>query len=226
MNWGVNEWVAAISAIIAVVSFILNLRVVNRQTKLQFETLKVEMDSEVFAWSHEAMDVLSEGVALVRTAHLRPPEEFQRAAIETEHKLSAIADRGRLLFPNDHPHLSGREKEGAFQGVRPPVLDAIVFASCQMAQVATQPHGQSYESAADFLIKCRRLLVSEAQNAVDPRRRSAMLERLDDGRKDDKKSNFDVAYELGTAFEGRYPGLEVMKLWREGQERVRNGAKR
>lgn len=225
MDWGVNEWVAAISAIIAVVSFILNLRVVNRQTKLQFETLKVEMDSEVFAWSHEAMDVLSEGVALVRTAHLRPAEEFQRAAIETEHKLSAIADRGRLLFPNDHPHLSGREKEGAFQGIRPPVLDAIVFASCQMAQVATQPADQPYEPAAEFLIKCRRLLVSEAQNAVDPRRRSAMLERLDDGRKDDKKSNFDVAYELGMAFDGRYPGLPVMKMWREGQDSVR-GVKR
>jgi len=225
MDWGVNEWVAAVSAAIAVVSFALNLRVVNRQTKLQFETLKVEMDSEVFAWSHEAMDVLSDGVALLRTAHLRAAEEFQRMAIEAEHKLSAIADRGRLLFPNDHPHLSGREKEGAFQGIRPPVLDAIVFASCQMAQVAAQPQDQAYEPAADFLIKCRRLLVSEAQNAVDPRRRGAMLERLDDGRKDDKKSNFDVAYELGMAFDSRYPGLPVMKMWREAQDSVR-GAKR
>jgi hypothetical protein len=67
--------------------------------------------------------------------------------------------------------------------------------------------------------------VSETQNAVDPRRRSAMLERLDDGRKDDKKSNFDVAYELGMAFDGRYPGLPVMKMWREGQDSVR-GVKR
>lgn len=225
MSLGVSDWVAVISAIIAVVSFGLNLRVVNRQTKLQFETLKVEMDAEVFAWSHEAMNVLSEGVALVRTAHLRPEDEFRRAAIQTEHRLSAIADRGRLLFPNDHPHLSGREKEGAFQGIRPPVLDAVVFASCQMAQVATQPMEQSFEPVADFLIKCRRLLVSEAQNAVDPRRRGAMLERLDDGRKDDKKSNFDIAYELGMAFDGRYPGLVVMRLWRDAQERVRNGEK-
>jgi hypothetical protein len=225
MSWGVNEWVAVVSALLAVLSLGLNWLVVRRQIELQFETLKVEMDAEVFAWSHQAVDAVTEGVALARSAQLYPTEEFQRAAIEVEHKLSAIADRGRLLFPNDNPHLTGKEKEGAFQGVRPPILDAVVFACCQMNQIARQAPDKSHESAAEFLVKCRRLLVSEAQNAIDPRRRGAMLKRLDVGRRDDTRSNFDVAYELGSAFDARYPDLPVMKVWLEAQERIRNGAR-
>lgn len=79
------------------------------------------------------------------------------------------------------------------------------------------------EDPSEFLIKCRRLLVSEAHNAIDPRRRSAMLRRLAIGRMDDTKSNFDVAYELGRAFDARYPGLPVMQVWLNAQARLRKG---
>jgi len=223
MTWGINEWIAVVSAVIAVASLALNWLIVRRQTELQFETLKVEMDAEVFAWSHEAIDAVSQGVALTRSAHLHEPDEFQRLAIACEHKLSALADRGRLFFPNENPHLHGVQNEGAFQGIRPPILDAIVFACCQMAQIAAQAGGQSFEPTAEFLIKCRRLLVSEAQNAVDPRRRGAMLKRLAIGRMDDTKSNFDVAYDLGKALDARYPGLPVMQVWLAAQARIRDG---
>ena len=51
MEWGVNEWVAVISAILAIVSLAFNYMVVRKQTELQTATLRVEMDSEVIAWT-------------------------------------------------------------------------------------------------------------------------------------------------------------------------------
>lgn len=214
MDWGVNEWVAALSAVLAVLSLVLNWMVVRRQTALQFESLKAQMDSEVLAWVHETIDLVSQGAALAQgRGAVYGPEEFRRLALETTQKLSSAADRGRLFFPNEAPHSHGREKEAAFQGYRPPILDAVVFASGQVERLAAE--GGPDDDAAGFLVKCRRLLVSEAQNAIDPRRRGQMLRTLAVGRVDDKKSAFAIAAELGEAMEARYPGYLIQR--RDGQ---------
>jgi len=206
MQLGVNEWVAIGSAVLALASLVLNWMVVRRQTALQFEQLKAEMDSEVIAWAHEAIDLVSQGAALARGRGTKySVEEFTRLAHDTSQKLSAAADRGRLFFPNESPDTHGREKEAAFQGYRPPILDALVFACTRLDRMDVSAVGTDTE-AADFLTKCRRLLVSEAQNAIDPRRRSQMLRRLATGRMDDKVSAFAVAAELGEALEALYPG--------------------
>ncbi len=206
MDWGVNEWVALASAALALVSLVLNWLVVRRQTELQFETLRVEMDAEVLAWTQEAIDVVSDGVALARCRGVIAPDEFHRRASDTAHKLSALADRGRLFFPNDSPDRHGQDKEAAFQGFRQPILDAVVFGSSLIERLDAAGKEPDAE-AASFLVKCRRLLVSEAQNAIDPRRRVQMLRRLDSGRRDDKVSAFAMAAELGEAMEARYPGF-------------------
>jgi hypothetical protein len=208
MHWGVNEWVAVISAGLALLSLVLNSLIVNRQTALQFETLKMEMDGEVFAWVHEAIDAVSEAMALVEgRGGIYPPDEFRTRAFETAHKLSSLADRGRLLFPNEAPDAHGQEKEGAFQGYRQPILDAVVFACGQLSRL--EPEGARDEPAEAVLTRCRRLLVSEAQNALDPRRRAQMLRRLAIGRLDDAKSSFALAAELGNMIEARYPGFLI-----------------
>jgi hypothetical protein len=208
MNWGVNEWVAAISAALALASLILNWVVVRRQTALQFESLKAQMDAEVLSWAHEAIDLVSQGAFLARgRGAVYDPDEFKRFAFDTCQKLSSCADRGRLFFPNEAPSEHGQEKEGAFQGFRPPILDAVVFASAQIERLAAE--GGPDEEAARLIIKCRRLLVSEAQNAIDPRRRAQMLRQLAIGRMDDKKSSFRIAAELGEALEARYPGFLI-----------------
>ena len=208
MNWGVNEWVAAISAALALASLVLNWMVVRRQTALQFETLKAEMDAEVLGWAHEAIDLVSQGAYLARgRGVIYSADEFRRLAFDTCQRLSSSADRGRLFFPNEAPGEHGQEKEGAFQGFRPPILDAVVFASAQLERLA--PEGGPDEDAARFTIKCRRLLVSEVQNAIDPRRRGQMLRQLAIGRMDDKKSSFRMAAELGEALEARYPGFLI-----------------
>lgn len=209
MTWGVNEWVAVASAVVAVVSLVLNWLVVRRQTQLQFETLKVEMEADVVAWVHEAVDLLAEAELLARgRGTLYSADEFPRRARETGQKLSAVADRGRMFFPNDAPDKNGREKEAAFQGYRQPILDAVIFA-CGLLDRLAGEQGGADEAAVALLLKCRRLLISEAQNAVDPRRRNQMLRQLAVGRMDDKKSAFAMAAELGEAMEARYPGYLV-----------------
>jgi hypothetical protein len=210
MSWGVNEWVALISALIAAASFFFNWRVVDKQTALQVETLKMEMDSEVFAWVHEAIDAVSDAISLADgRGKIYAADEFRTRAFETGHKLSSIADRGRLLFPNESPDTHGQDKEGAFQGYRQPILDAVVFACGQLARLEAE--GGPDQDAERVLTRCRRLLVSEAQNALDPRRREQMLQQLAIGRQDDKKSSFALAAELGNLIEARYPGFLVDK---------------
>lgn len=210
-GWGVNEWVAAVSAFVALASFVFNWAVVRRQTQLQFESLKAQMDAEMMNWAHETIDLVSAGVALARgRGSAYPLDDFRRLGLETAQKLSSSADRGRLFFPNEAPDQHGQEKEGAFQGFRPPILDAVVFAATQVERLGPDEAGPD-AVAAEFLIKCRRLLVSEVQNAIDPRRRGAMLRQLAIGRIDDTKSSFRVAAELGEALESRFPGTLVMR---------------
>lgn len=223
MNWGINEWVAVISAAIAVASFGLNWLVVRRQTELQYETLRAEMDAEVIAWAHEAIDEVSRAASLARgRAVTYSAEEFQRLAFESCQRLSSIADRGRLFFPNESPETHGRDKEVAFQGYRPPILDAVVFASTRIGRLeanVTEPD----QDAAEFLTKCRRLLVSEAQNAIDPRRRGQMLRRLSIGRLDDKTSAYALAAELGEGLESLYPGYLLQRrdaAWIANREEI------
>jgi hypothetical protein len=219
-GWGVNEWVAAASAALALASFLFNWAVVNRQTALQFESLKAQMDADVMQWAHETIDLVSEGVVLARGREVYPPDEYRRRALETAQKLSSAADRGRLYFPNEAPDAHGQDKEGAYQGFRPPVLDAVVFAYTRLSRLAGED-GSNDADAADFFVKCRRLLVSELQNAIDPRRRGAMLRQLAVGRMDDTKSSFRIAAELGEALEARYPGTLVQRrdaAWIEARE--------
>ena len=129
MEWGVNEWVAIGSAALALASLVLNWLVVNRQTELQYETLRAEMDAEVIGWAQDAIDQVSDAVALASgRGTTYAAADFSRLAHETAQKLSSIADRGRLFFPNDEHVSHGQEKGAAFQGLRPPILDASIFA--------------------------------------------------------------------------------------------------
>jgi hypothetical protein len=211
MDLGINEWVAIGSAALALASLVLNWLVVRRQTELQYETLKAEMDAEVIAWSHEAIDLVTQGVTLARGRSVAyGAEEFSRLALETSQKLSSAADRGRLFFPNEAPDRHGADRESAFQGLRPPILDAVVFACSRVGRMDANI-AEPDNDAAEYLTKCRRLLVSEAQNAIDPRRRGQMLRRLAMGREDDKVSAYALCAELGEALETLYPGYLLQR---------------
>lgn len=208
-NWGLETWLAIGSAALAFVSFFFNWRIVNRQMKMQFESLKAQMDADMLSWAHEATDALSEGVLLAKgRGACFPPDELRARRLSAAQRLSSLADRGRIFFPNHSHDSHGQHREGAFKGYRPPILDTVVFAVMQLDRMdcdGPEPDTQ----AADYLIKCRRLLVSELQQAVDPRRRGQMLSRLSQSRRAGDMPDFRAAADLGELLESRYPGTLV-----------------
>lgn len=206
--WGVNEWVAAASAVIATISFLLNWLVVSRQTALQAETMKADLDRDVVSWAHETIDALSEGVWLAR-AHTAAQNRAVLAEpiAKLSWRLSALADRGRMFFPNLAPDQHGQDKPGAFQGYRPPVLDAVLFSLYQVEQMT--PTAPSTDAAMKFIQDCRRLMVSEVQSAIDPRRRSRMMKRLMRGVRVSHSAGFRIAADLATNLRMRYPELPI-----------------
>lgn len=222
MNWDVSTWVSVCSAALALMSVIASWMIAARQAELQYEGLRAGMDQEVAGWSHEAIDQLASASSLAKNRATLSEVEFRTALSEASWRLSALADRGRLFFPNERPDLFGPDRERAFRGIRPPVLDALVFACCQLEQLRNG--GDHDNAAAEFLVKCRRLLVSEAQNAVDPRRRKAMLRRLASGRKNDEESSFKVACDLAVSLNERHPDLPAVVAFLNAYHVIRGNA--
>lgn len=223
---GPNEWIAIVSALVALASFVASLIVVRRQNKLQFEQLKAHMDAEVMDWAQETIDVISEGMALTRGLGLAYEQaEAHRRAIDLAQRLSGIADKGRLFFPNTSHDKHGVEKEGAFRGYRPAILDAVVFAHYQLDRLdpaATEPD----LAACEYLMRCRRLLVSEVQRSVDPRRRGKMLKQLASGRFNDGGTDFAAVSQLGEDLRARYPELPIQPRGAEWVARREKEARR
>lgn len=208
-SWGLETWLAVGSAGLALASFVLNWRIVNRQMAMQFESLKAQMDADMLNWAHEAADALSEGVLLARgRGSCFPPEEMRVRRLGAAQKLSSLADRGRLFFPNHAPDSHGQTREAAFKGFRPPILDTVVFGYYQLDRLDCEGR-EPDNAAADYLIRCRRLLISELQQAIDPRRRGAMLTRLSKNRQHGDGPDFKAAADLGESLESRFPGVLI-----------------
>jgi hypothetical protein len=162
----------------------------------------------VLDWANESIDALSEGVWLARAhANAQNRAVLAEPIAKLSWRLSALADRGRMFFPNLAPDAHGQDKPGAFQGYRPPVLDAVLFALYQVEQMT--PTGASTEAAMKFIQDCRRLLVSEVQYAIDPRRKGRMLKRLMSGARKSNVMGFRMAADLATSMRMRYPDLPV-----------------
>jgi hypothetical protein len=204
-SFGLNEWIAIGSAALALVSFLFNWRVVNRQTAMQAESFKAQMDAEVIEWAGQAIDALAEAVRIAKgRGTILSEEELRRAAADGAMRLSAIADKGRLFFPNLAPHTKGQDKEHAFRGSRPPILDALIFAHHKLERLDVRNLAPDEEAAA-FFVKCRRLVVSEVQRAIDPRRRGKMLKRLAGA--GHNSAGFKEAARLVAEFDAAHPGV-------------------
>lgn len=208
------------SIVVAILSLILSIALVRRQIKLQYESLKAQIEADVLAWTHEAVDALSDAAMFARgRGDVYEAAECRRGLAEAGNRLSALADRGRLFFPNESPKEYGVEMEGAFKGVRPPILDAMVFACCHVEHMdrAETPDVET----ADFLVRCRRLVVSEAQNAINPRRRRTVLDQLAEGREDDQVKPEQAVSELHGALAKRAPAARVVTEWSKSRDFLR-----
>lgn len=216
------------SAVVALVSFLFNWAVVARQTAMQRESLKAQMDADVLHWAHEAIDAIAEADALARgRGAVFGEDELKRQIVTLRGRLSALADRGRLFFPNLGAAKAAPTKESAFTGSRPPVLDAVIFALYELERLDPRNLGPD-DAACAFLNRCRRLLVSEIQGSIDPRRRGAMLRKLGAaGSRIDGGSSFRFAKDLSDDLRGRFPGIDVAardETWvMEMEKRARHG---
>lgn len=206
-GFGLNDWIAVGSAVLALLSFVLNWAVVNRQTAMQFESLKAQVDADVMAWGQDGLDLLTQAAFLAeqRGASLGQ-QDFLRERAECLSRLSALIDRGRLHFPNANPTAASVEKSRAFRGGRPLILNPLVFAF--HALDATNPvAGSPDPDAARFFVSCRREFVSELQHQLNPRRRAESLRRLGAVSSTAQSAAYEDSLRLAEMLEARHPGL-------------------
>jgi|694.fasta_scaffold79544_2 hypothetical protein len=176
-EFGVEHWLAVGSALLALGSFILNLRLVDRQEKRDAVAVKMAHDSDIIRWSDEVIARLAEAQELLaekgisfNDADFRPRRSAMRA------ELSALIDRGRLFFPNRADPLHGQEKEAGFQGYRQPILDALVASYDLLSGAGSAPGPDA--AACQGLRTHSRAFISELYKAVDPIRRGEKVKEL------------------------------------------------
>lgn len=177
-GFGVEQWMAVASAVIAFASFLFNWRLVSRQERREAANLKLAHDSDIIRWSDEVIAVLADAnEMLCEKGESYPDAEFRIHRSATRARVSALIDRGRLFFPNLKSKVGhGADKEAGYQGHRQPVLDALVGAYDLLDKAASQP-GPDLESAAALRVM-RRQFVAEVFKAVDPERRGVTLKEL------------------------------------------------
>lgn len=161
--------IALVSALVAMIGALLAARETRKQRRLIAETLRQRLDGASIKWGDEAIEALAAAEGL---EHQEIHENAKADRILIAQRLSALADRGRLFFPNQDDIAEGSQKEAAFRGSRPPILDAMIFAYKELISVQD---GDMIN--ADFLRRCRRLVVSELQEHLDPRHWDSVIER-------------------------------------------------
>ncbi|MEY2756394.1 MAG: hypothetical protein RIR33_172 [Pseudomonadota bacterium] len=173
----IEQWLAIVSGVIALVSFFLNLSLVARQEKRNRVAMKMAHDSDVIAWSNEVVRLLASAQEmLVEKGMSYNDAEFRGRRSGVRADLSALIDRGRLFFPNREDGDYGKEKEAGFQGRRHPALDVLVdaYAIIDAAGSAPGPDGASSEK----LTSHRRKFMAEIFTSVDPVRRGQNMKEL------------------------------------------------
>ena len=192
-----GPFVTFVSAVVALVSAMLARRETGRQRALMTESLRQQIDRASLEWGRETIDMMARAETL---AEHPATETFEADKRHIAQMLSSLADRGRMFFPNLNPDKKGAEKEGAFRGIRPPILDALVFSHFEMASL--EPGNA--ESVA-FLNRCRRLIVSELQAHLDPRSLDQIVARYDRQRRTHREDALKRASTLRAELESRRP---------------------
>jgi hypothetical protein len=172
--------VAFASAIISVVGALIARRETRRQRSLQTARLRQSLDASSLDWGNQAIDALGRAAMFSRSRQLYTTDAaFQTNKINLLIALSVLVDRGRMFFPNIDPSTKGAHKEGAYRGKRPPILDALMWSYVEL-DCLKRDGDAAAETSGAFIDDCRRLLVSELQAHLDPRRADEIVERYSD----------------------------------------------
>jgi len=196
-----ETFIAGASALVAVIAAVFSSRETRKQRNILKETLRQRVDEASVAWGNEAIDALAEAEGLVSfnkiAGFTQKPER-----VKVAQELSALADRGRLFFPNSETGKKGTDKEGAFRGSRAPILEALIFAHFELKATEEGEAGQ-----ADYINRCRRLFVSELQAHIDPAQRDLVVGRYDSRRKERRQDAARRASVLQAELYSRRPHL-------------------
>lgn len=195
-------------ALVAFFSAYLARRETRRQQMIQTETLRQSIDNASLAWGNNAIDTMGRAAALASTRHQAPNEAaFQANKANLLTALSALVERGRMFFPNIDPHKKGTDKEAAFQGYRPPILDAVMWVYYEI-EALQREGGPTGDNSAEYINNCRRLLVSELQGHLDPRRRDEIIGRYDKQKAKAREAAIERAECLKDELKQRRPGYK------------------
>ena len=205
----VGTVVTVVSAIAAVIGALASRAETRKQRQLRTEQLRQTIDSSSLDWGNAAIDTLARAAMLARTRHLHGNEgAFQTARAATLINLTSLIDRGRMFFPNLDEHKKGAEKDGAYRGFRPPILDAMVWVHCEI-KALTREGGPTGDNSADFIDECRRQVVSELQAHLDPRRLNQVVGRYDGQTRTHQTQAIDRAESLRQQLLTRRPGVSI-----------------
>jgi hypothetical protein len=176
-DFGPDQWMAVASAIVALVSFLFNWRLVAKQEKRAGASLRLAHDSDIIRWSDEVIETLSEiNETLCEKGVAYPDADFRTRRMGLRARLSALIDRGRLFFPNRAEGEKGLSKQKGFQGSRQPALEVLVQSYDLLGRAGDAP-GQDF-SAANELTLLRKVFVSEIFQTIDPERRGMTLKEI------------------------------------------------
>jgi len=199
---------AAGSAVVAVISALIARGETRRQRKLQTERLRQSIDAASLDWGNGAIDALARSAMFARTRNMQTNDAaFLASKTNMLIVLSTLVDRGRMFFPNLNPDRKGAEKDGAYRGHRPPVLDALMWTYHEL-EAMTREGGPPSDDSAAFIDDCRRLLVSELQGYLDPRRKDEVVERYDDQSGDTRSEAISKSQALKARLAERRPGFK------------------
>ncbi|MEM6534592.1 MAG: hypothetical protein AAGA24_02415 [Pseudomonadota bacterium] len=211
LEWLTNHvevLVAILSAIVAVMGAVLSRAETRRQRRVHEENLRHAIDAQSLSWGNACIDILVKAAMFARTRqHHQNDASFLQQRVNLMLAVSSLVERGRLFFPNVDPASKGADKEGAYRGDRPPVLDALMYVYYEL-DALTRTDGPTAQNSGDFIDDCRRLVVSELQAHVDPRRRDAMIGRYDHQRLDHRTDALTRAETLKATLKTRRPGLD------------------
>ncbi|PKP82930.1 MAG: hypothetical protein CVT79_02460 [Alphaproteobacteria bacterium HGW-Alphaproteobacteria-18] len=214
---GIFDWlkgngeivIGILSAIVALGSALVARGETAKQRKLQTERLRQSIDAASLDWGGAAIDTLARCAIFARTRHLHANDAaFVAARTNMLIQLSTLVDRGRMFFPNLDASGKSAEKEGAYRGKRPPILDTLMFTYHEIEALNREGGLPSEESGA-YIDDCRRLLVSELQAHLDPRRLDEIVERYDDQSQENRKKAIDKAASLRARLLERRPNTSL-----------------
>ena len=172
----ITDWVGVISAGVSVLALLLNIMITTRQTRVSVEALKFNNDTQVMNWANRTVVAMAEAQHLCTSPNVSALYLHERGIVLAT-TLSSLIDEGRWFFPNVGRRATDPEKPGAYRGTRQPILDYVVAAYEGVKQMMTTEDAPR-DGLATKIAEAKRHFVSEVQHAVDPRRRSWVMDRF------------------------------------------------